>query len=48
MDEKLLELHKVCAPIVEYLKKFNPHTTVVITDSYIKLEETQMYIRVEP
>lgn len=32
------ELEKVCIPVVEYLKKnHNPHCTIVITDTYVKV-----------
>jgi hypothetical protein len=40
MPQNFAELQKVCAPVLEYLKRFHPHTTVLITNSEIKLEET--------
>lgn len=46
MDEKMKELEVLCGPIVEYLKNFNPYTSVVIMDSLIKIEETQTFIPV--
>lgn len=44
MDAKMAELQKVCEPVVSYLKNFNPYTSVVITDSSIKIEQTQTFI----
>jgi hypothetical protein len=40
------ELQKVCDPVIAYLKNLNPHTSIVITDSSIKIEETQTFIPV--
>lgn len=46
MDDKMLELRDLCGPIVEHLKRFNPYTSIVITGSSIKVEETQTFIPV--
>lgn len=45
MDEKLKEIEKLCKPIVDYIKEnYNLHTTVVITEDYIKVESTEIGI----
>lgn len=46
MDSKMEELQKVCEPVMAYLKNFNPYTSIVITDSSIKVEQTQSFIPV--
>ncbi|MFT8313215.1 MAG: hypothetical protein ABF633_03050 [Clostridium sp.] len=39
-DKSIESLEELCKPVVEYLKNnYNPHCTVVITDSQIKLVE---------
>ena len=44
MEIKFEELEKLCLPIVETLKKSNPHVSVIITSDSIKVEETQIFI----
>lgn len=44
VKQGLEELEKLCGPVVEYLKKHNPYTSVVITADFIKVEETQVSI----
>lgn len=42
------ELEEICKPVVEYLKKnYDPHCTVVITDSHIKLVRDEIGIPVK-
>ena len=42
-DKKMQELEELCKPVSEYLKKnWDPHCTVVITDSHIKLVRDDM------
>lgn len=44
MEANLEKLQKICEPVVAYLKNYNPHTSIVITDSSIKVEQTQVFI----
>lgn len=46
MDNQMKELHALCEPVSAFLKNFNPHTSIIITDSSIKIEETQVFIPV--
>ena len=44
---KIQEIEKLCAPIVEYLEKnYNPHCMVIINDSHIKLVSDEISIPV--
>ncbi|NFK64827.1 hypothetical protein FDB14_13995 [Clostridium botulinum] len=45
--EELKKLEEVCKPVVDYLKKnYDPHCTVVITDSQIRLVRDEIGIPV--
>lgn len=46
MDSQIKELYTLCDPVIAFLKNFNPHTSIIITDSSIKIEETQVFIPV--
>ncbi|WP_297429581.1 hypothetical protein [Clostridium sp.] len=46
-ESPVQELEEICKPVVEYLKKnYDPHCTVVITDSHIKLVRDEIGIPV--
>lgn len=48
MEEKIKELEELCKPVSEYLKKnWNPHCTVIITDTHIKLVRDEVSIPLE-
>lgn len=43
-SRKMSDLISLCAPIQNYIKKhYHPHTTVIVTDDDIKVEETVMH-----
>ncbi|NFS61085.1 hypothetical protein FDF00_09010, partial [Clostridium botulinum] len=45
--EELKKIEEVCKPVVDYLKKnYDPHCTVVITDSQIRLVRDEIGIPV--
>lgn len=45
MNKEIESLEKICKPVVDYLKdNYNPHCTVVITDSQVKLVEDKIGI----
>jgi hypothetical protein len=47
LDKQIKELEELCKPVAEYLKKnWDPHCTVVITDSHIRLVRDEMGIPV--
>ncbi|APM37329.1 hypothetical protein [Clostridium kluyveri] len=48
LNGSMKSLEKVCKPVVDYIRdNYNPHVTVVITDSQIKLLEDKMSIPIE-
>lgn len=43
--EKIKELEEISKPILEFVKKnYNPHTTVVISEDYIKVVSDEISI----
>ena len=45
--KKLKELHDLCLPLVEYMRKnFTPHDCLVITDSNAKILKGDMFVLV--
>ncbi|MBO5372148.1 MAG: hypothetical protein J6A75_05440 [Lachnospiraceae bacterium] len=41
-------LQELCEPVSKYLQdNYNPHTSIVITDSGISLEETVIFVPVK-
>lgn len=47
-QDEIKNLENVCSPVVDYLKKYyDPHCTIVITDSRIKLVRAEIGIPVE-
>lgn len=48
MEEKIKELEQLGEPIVDYLKNnWDPHCTVIITDSHIRLIRDEIGIPVK-
>jgi hypothetical protein len=48
MNKEIESLKNVCKPVLEYLKKnYNPHCSLIITDTYIRLVEDKIGIPVE-
>jgi|GEM_PF-3067681 len=46
-DEKMKELEQLCRPVANYLRNnWDPHCTVVISDSHIKLVRDEIGIPV--
>lgn len=45
MEKKYEELQTLCEPLIKYLeKKYDPYTTIVISDKDIKLVRTEIGI----
>lgn len=43
--EKSKEIEKIAKPIIKYIKNnYNPHTTVIINQSCIKVVSDEIYI----
>ena len=43
-EQKIFELKEICEPIVEYLKKRDPHMEISITQNAIKLKAVEVGI----
>lgn len=48
MNDEMKKLEELCKPIAEYLKQnYDPHCSIIISDSYIKLVRDEIGISIK-
>ena len=46
--EKIKELKTICEPLIDFLhKNYDPHTTIIVSEDYIKIVRDEIGIPVE-